>query len=118
VNGTVQDFSPTPRPAGLRKMANKNCYRNALITAQDHGLAYAEGRALTRFGWIPHAWNVDVDGNAIDRTWKEPGTRYVGYIIPTGEALGLTLTRGTWGPVLTGVPDRETSDSPDKVSNS
>jgi hypothetical protein len=78
-------------------MTRRACWRNAQKTALGWtaapALAYAEGWVLlTHNGadpcWIPHAWNVDRNGNAVDRTLPNPDTpdvvpaRYIGRIIP------------------------------------
>jgi hypothetical protein len=60
-------------------MRDKACFWNALSVASARsGLRYAEGFALTRFGWHHHAWVVDDQDHAIDVTWAEPGARCIG----------------------------------------
>ena len=74
-----QEYLPVGRPKGFRKMRDKACFWNALHVASARpGLRYAEGFALSRFGWEHHAWVVDHQGHAIDVTWTEPGRRYIG----------------------------------------
>jgi hypothetical protein len=84
VNSQGREFVPAPRPKGFRKMADGACFYNAMHTVLDHPeVSYAEGLAMTDVSglYVHHAWNVDRDGRAIDRTWPTPGKRYVGIVI-------------------------------------
>jgi hypothetical protein len=79
-----RDFSPAPRPKGMRKRADKACYLNAFRIVMDRRypeFVYAEGLAWCGFGPIHHAWVVDPDGNAVDPTWQQPGDRYWGRVL-------------------------------------
>ena len=74
-----REFAPAGRPKGFRKMSDKACFRNALhLIVTRQGLRYAEGFALSGFGWVHHAWVVDSQDNAIDVTWSQQAERYVG----------------------------------------
>lgn len=85
--GEGRAYTPAPRPRGLRKMANRLCYRNALYTAWDHPeWQYVEGYAVSLQG-IPceHAWVVTPEGVVVDPTWHDPDlAAYYGVAIPTG----------------------------------
>jgi hypothetical protein len=66
-----------PRPKGMRKMADKDCYSNASHRIDTHGLVYGEGFAVSSSGFIVHhAWNLDADGVVVER-W-EVGHAYFG----------------------------------------
>lgn len=71
-----------PRPKGILKMRNKECFSNASRLAHQmySDLIYCEGYALTE--GIPvaihHAWVVGPNGIVIDPTWKTVGTEYFG----------------------------------------
>jgi hypothetical protein len=84
-------------------MRDKACFWNSLQVASVRpGLRYAEGFALTRFGWQHHAWVVDDHGHAIDVTWAEPGRRYIGVAFTsTRQALtAMENHQGLGGPAL------------------
>lgn len=88
-----RDFTPIPRPKGMRKRADKACYLNALrVVLKYHpAYTYAEGLAWGAELGIPihHAWVVDGRGNAIDPTWREPGSRYHGVTFDLAELTNL-----------------------------
>lgn len=58
---------------GVRRMAPKQCFRNATYGVWDHGFEYWEGYAMGRDIQFPflHAWNVH-EGRVIDLTLREP----------------------------------------------
>jgi hypothetical protein len=59
-------------------MRDKACFWNVLrVVCERPGLRYAEGFALTRFGWCHHAWVVDDEDQAVEVTSAEPGQRYI-----------------------------------------
>ena len=92
------EYEPRPRAGtGLRKMADKACFTNSACAAVSRPqLAYCEGIALTAGGfWLHHAWNVDADDRAIDRTWREPGQQYVGVIVERAEVAN-AIARSRW----------------------
>jgi len=69
-----QDFKPAKRPNGLRKQANKMCFRNATHLSRT-GLRYVEGYAV-------HDGLID-DDTVVDPTWRRPErSRYRGIVIP------------------------------------
>lgn len=93
-----RDFTPVPRPKTVRKMADKACYRNALRVVLRHHpqtrgthagdlpiYMYAEGLAWSAFGPVHHAWVVNEEGDAIDPTWSEVGSRYYGITFAVGD---------------------------------
>jgi hypothetical protein len=104
LNDHGQEFEPTPRPKGLRKMGDGACWRNAQRTMLTHPeLDYAEGLAQSDIHgmWILHAWNVDHDGHAVDRTWARPARRYIGIVIDRKTACKTMLTNDSaGGPIL------------------
>lgn len=74
---------------GGAMMTPRQCFSNAArtvlgATAFDaSGCQYAEGfaRSAGTGLWIHHAWVVSAYGLVIERTWKVPGSRYVGVTI-------------------------------------
>ena len=73
-----------PRPVGIRKGANHQCYRNAYsILFTQPGLRYVEGFAADgRFGFpMQHAWVIDEKDNVIETTWMESGLAYYGIVL-------------------------------------
>jgi hypothetical protein len=79
-----QEFTPAPKPKGIRWGKAEECFWNAyrLMIAHD-GLIYCEGAAISSTSPVSdypvhHAWVVDVQGNVTDNTWREPGIGYYG----------------------------------------
>jgi hypothetical protein len=74
-------FTPIKRPKGYRKRRDRECFMNAALLAIDRRGIYVEGLACSSL--FPklaahHAW-ITLDGvHAIDPTWAEPGTFYLG----------------------------------------
>lgn len=77
--GTVMEAKPMPKT--IKRGLPKSCYwnsqrlafkRNDLIYVE--GYAIAEGISIA----IAHAWLMTPEGYAIDPTWDEPGTVYLG----------------------------------------
>jgi hypothetical protein len=112
---------PNGKPyRGGPMMTKKMCFWNSArvvsgLTAFDsYGCQYAEGFALSRqLGlWFHHAWVVNSFGLVIDRTWNEPGDRYIGVTFTpgsTGKDFGCCqldeYPLGTaWGPALAEQP--------------
>jgi DNA topoisomerase-1 len=75
-------FTPAPRPKGIAKEKDKECYRNAaLLAIANPEYTYCEGMAMiSSVPGLPfsHAWCVDKNGKVIDNTWPEHGTAYFG----------------------------------------
>lgn len=91
-------YDGAPRPKGMRKQQNKQCFRNTLRLCQIRpGLRYVEGYAC---GIIPvqHAWAIDEDDRVIDLTWDKPEeASYYGLVIPTSVACRLAIKHGCYG---------------------
>lgn len=86
-----------PRPKGIRKQANKMCYRNSLMLAMSRpGWKYVEGYAL---GIIPtqHAWCVDEEGRVVEPTWKQSGSAYFGIAMEPDDVLKYCGLSGIYG---------------------
>jgi hypothetical protein len=66
--------TPQARPKGMPKRRAKQCLLNSFLVADEHGLTYVEGFALTGLSGIPalHAWCVDDSCRVVDVTWKRP----------------------------------------------
>jgi hypothetical protein len=104
---------------GVPLMTPRKCFANTartiagLTTFDPSGCRYAEGFALGYGGlWYHHAWVVSASGLVTERTWREPGTCYVGVTLsefprqlgccqlsdwPLGIAMGPGLA-GEYGP--------------------
>jgi hypothetical protein len=116
-----QALTSSGRPdAGTGRMKPRNCFNNSArtvlgLTAMDpEGLKYAEGFALSAMGlWQHHAWVVR-DGLAVDRTWAEPGQRYLGVTFTSEELCSMASGKepgmcqlshepcgSAWGPHMT-----------------
>ena len=78
-----QPFVPpaVPRPKGVRKGTDKQCFANANHVASNHLWTYVEGYGTS---YIPchHAWAIDDDGNLIETTWRTSGASYLGVPFP------------------------------------
>jgi hypothetical protein len=105
-------FTPSafPRPKGIKKGADKECYTNAGRLALDHGeYTYVEGFALaSNLGGLPfaHAWCVDQQGNVIDPTWETSGTSYYGVPFSTNFLRETILKTKHWG-LIPEMPDKK-----------
>lgn len=94
--GVVCVPSKKPRLAGMRKMKNRECFRNAFLTAQHYGLTYVEGLATCIIP-VHHAWCVTAEGEVVDPTWKTAGSEYFGVLIQLDEVCRISLESGYWG---------------------
>ncbi len=74
-------YTPQPLPSTVKRLRIKECFRNSLMTACEHGYKYVEGLAFGCVMPVHHAWNVDDKGNVIDTTW-ESGEAYFGVEFP------------------------------------
>lgn len=91
------------------------CYANA-AGMMDQGYGYVEG-FVTIKGFeekIPHAWNVDMDGNHIDFTFDGPNpVDYFGVVIPERTVYEVGLNRGgVWFAVLPFIENLEAEVTP------
>lgn len=97
---TGEAHTAAPRPRGLRKGRDRNCFPNALhLAIQRDDLTYVEGYAYP-FGGIvvDHAWCVTEDGTVVDPTWREPDlAAYLGIRIPTDIAGRIVSRQGVYG---------------------
>lgn len=95
-------FSPAVADEALRGPM-KQCFRNAgsLVLFDDPArYVYVEGFAL--LAKVPlcvaHAWVYDlVEEKAVEVTWPEAGTEYLGIAFETEWFRAWTTLRGTWG---------------------
>lgn len=92
-------FQPGPLPAGVRKMADKQCFKNAAELAVIKDYDYVEGFAFPDFINLPvhHAWVVDETGGVIDNTWKKPGVAYFGVKFSEDALMNVLADSGTYG---------------------
>lgn len=84
-------------PKGIKQRKKKQCFKNAMLLAQERGWTYCEGFA---HAIIPmhHAWVLDDKGNIVDPTWDEPEKCfYAGIPFDTDKAIGLCLKSGVYG---------------------
>lgn len=66
------------RPRGIRKGANRMCYKNAYhVVTSNAGFTYVEGFANSLVP-VQHAWALDAAGNVVETTWETPGSEYYG----------------------------------------
>jgi len=99
-------------------MTPNMCFTNSarivggLTSFDPHGCRYAEGFALGYLGlWYHHGWVVNAFGLVIERTWKEPGERYVGVTFTDFPRdigccqLGDWPFGHAWGPKLADEPE-------------
>lgn len=98
-------WSPGPKPKGVRKRADKQCFGNCQLLAVDRGWSYVEGYAVAEDGFaVHHAWCGDEVGRAIDPTWEKPGVAYFGVAFSPKEVAGRLLkAKASGGSML--VPD-------------
>lgn len=88
-----------PLPPHVSKMPYKQCYANALLTAQEHGFTYVEGFAC-RLLTTMHAWCEDDDGRVIDPTWSDddpPPTMYLGIRMNVDKVAARVVRQGVYG---------------------
>lgn len=122
-----QEWKPRLTKAGKlyragRRMEATYCFYNSAATVLGEvagsvpaGLRYAEGFALSSMGlWFHHAWCVMPDGLVLDRTWDQPGQRYVGVIIDK-----LTLEPGDTylAPIACGIPWGQNYESTPEIAD-
>jgi hypothetical protein len=101
-------FTAQPRTSGVRKMADKQCYNNALrhVLANQNCL-YVEGFADDGGSLLAqHAWAAEGD-RVIDRTWRDPERAlYFGVAITAKTMAQLAVDRREWSLFHDGaVPD-------------
>jgi len=90
-------------PKGIKKGANKECYRNAfrLATTYPDKYTYCEGFAEADFmPGLPfaHAWVIENStGKVIDNTWKTPGTSYYGIAFDTSYVIKTAVKTKVFG---------------------
>lgn len=72
--GELFDVAPCPSSLYMRPGF---CYGNAIMVATMAGLPYVEGVACPGpdFPMVPHAWNLNEQGQVIDSTWALAETR-------------------------------------------
>ena len=96
----AREWTPAPRPKGVRKRADRACFLNsARLACAREDLTYCEGFALTDWGWVHHAWCVTPTGVVVDSTWPTIGMRYIGFTVEKVEIAELVLAAHVWGGV-------------------
>ena len=107
-----REWTPAPRPQGIRRGRAKFCFANAARRADDKDLElrYVEGYALAVIGpseevgafsaWILHAWCANTEDHVVEVTWKDLGTRYLGIEVDMTDVNRLLLETGEWRSVL------------------
>lgn len=92
-----------PRPRGVRKGCDRDCFRNALHLALSRpSLQYVEGFACA-FGGIvtEHAWCVDKDGVVVDPTWREPDlATYYGVVMDLADVGPIVSRNRVYGVLV------------------
>jgi len=78
-------YNPSPLPESVPRGIDRECFGNAWRLAYNNFAHYIEGYALAT--GVPvithHAWVDYPNGRkAIDNTWNEPGTAYLGVKFP------------------------------------
>lgn len=78
-----RSFQPpvNPRPAGIKKGRDRQCYMNSYRIASQMGWTYVEGFAISSDTIaipVQHAWVVDDKGSVIETTWRRSGAEYYG----------------------------------------
>lgn len=118
----VESFAELGHPASLERFTLRNgrayergptlgartdqgqCFRNATLYALEHSQArYVEGFAWTEELIFPihHAW-VEIDGKAMDATWDETETVYVGVAFDTDAVSKRIQRTGYYGLFVPG----------------
>jgi hypothetical protein len=84
-----QEWEPAPLPDEIDRGREKECFKNATLTAIAHkhldyveGIGFAANVGIGGMAFL-HAWNVDQDGKVVDTTWERPEKcRYYGVKFP------------------------------------
>jgi hypothetical protein len=101
-----QCFEGRKLPKGFRRGTPKACFQNATLLADRHtGLRYVEGYAMNPDLPFPflHAWCINVAGQVVDVTLKEPEKyQYVGIILTRKELWDALKASGIYGVLDTG----------------
>ena len=113
-------WTPVPwsmwKGTGWRRGRSTGCYRTAVMFAIDHPeVKYVEGFAWADKVVYAHAWNVDVEGRVIERTWRVPNhlvkvLTYYGAVVEKREVAQRLLEQGRkFGPILPIVAEFQTA---------
>ncbi len=87
----------TPEKIRLDKQGPvRECYSNAIHAAVRNDWGYVEGFAASVFP-VMHAWCVDYDGMAVEVTWDQPGTEYMGIEMNPTDALARMIRNKVYG---------------------
>lgn len=103
------DYQGAKRPKGVRKHANKQCFKNATHLHLSSEMPYVEGFAIhERLIPMFHAWCINSNGEVVDPTWRWPERSvYRGVIIPHEMLLKSILTKKVYGVLDYGLIDIE-----------
>jgi hypothetical protein len=92
--GTVMEAKPLPKT--IKRGLSKSCYHNCQkIAFKQNDFTYVEGYAVAEeiSLAIAHAWLMTPEGSAIDPTWDEPGTAYLGIPFSTNWVKSIIAAR-------------------------
>lgn len=99
----------SPRPKGVKKMTDKECFYNTTQLTFKQRWEYYEGMAINKNIGLPihHAWNVK-DGKVIDATWMEPqNCHYMGVHMPIDKLAKVLSKTKVYGVFDTGILNLE-----------
>lgn len=105
------------RPEGIRKMRDRECYRNATLVALEHPqFIYCEGLASIPCIGLPveHAWVVTEEGVVIDPTWKDLGLSYFGIPFDLDYISRAAAESGYYGVINTHTWNQFPEESPEQ----
>lgn len=91
-----------PRPKGIRKGKDRECYRNAYHLSDKIGLRYVEGFSVYMHPIAQveqHAWCVDKNDIVIESTWKFSGSAYYGIEFDLRFAENIMFDTGVYGVI-------------------
>lgn len=93
------------RPSEYPLQKIQMCFQNSYRMLAHPELEYVEGVAYSGLIPVHHSWNLDLNGNVIDTTWRtrgkyarhSEGREYFGIHIPRKELEEVIFETGTYG---------------------